>query len=68
MTSLRMIFGAKKISKKTFKESAKINTSVVYKDCMRGLSPILTQGVTIHPIGIKEDVEGEIEGFKQEML
>ena len=55
LATLRKICGVKKIPKSAFEKAKKIESSVYFKDGERGLSHMKVHGVSIHPIGIKED-------------
>ena len=67
---LRKIHGVKKIPKEIIEEAKKIQSSILLENSWRGLSHIIVQGVSIHAVGIKEDVVKEIPqwGYEQEML
>ena len=54
--ALRKIFGCKKISKKTFDKASKIPPTFSTEEFERGSSHCIIPGVSIHVIGIKEDV------------
>lgn len=60
MAVLRKLCGVKKIPKKAFEDAEKIPHSLTMKDSHRGLSGLVVHGVSIHPIGIREDDFGEM--------
>lgn len=66
--SLRKMFGAKKIPKKILEKAKKIPSSFSTNEFERGCSNCIIPGVALHVIGIKDDVMGEMAGYKQEML
>ncbi len=71
---LRKLCGVKKIPKSAFEEAKKIQPTIYFKDYERGLSTITVPGVSVHPIGIREDGRRELfdpaqnKTFEQEML
>lgn len=73
--TLRVILGAQKIPKKIFKEAKDIPPTLYFNESNRAMSNLqVIHGVSIHPIGIKKDVRGEITDplekitWQQEML
>jgi len=74
LLGLRKLLGVKQIPLKEFKKAAKVPPSITIKESWRGLSHLMTKGVSIHPIGIKTDrfdvIYDPIEkkSYKQEML
>lgn len=66
--ALRKIFGAKKIPKKILEEAKKIPSSFSTEQFERACANCLIPGVSIHVIGIKDDVMGDMAGYRQEML
>jgi len=66
----RKLLGAKAIPKKIWEAADKIEPSILIDSTWRGLSHCRVDGVAIHPIGIKEDVEytWKETGYRQEML
>ncbi len=65
---LRKLFFAKKIPKEAFKEAKKIPSSIVLIESNRALSHLgseIVPGIAIHPIGIKYDKRGIIDGTKE---
>jgi len=66
--ALRKMFGAKKIPAKIFKEAEKIPSTFTTDEFERGCYDCVIPGVARHIIGIKEDVDGEMKGYQQEML
>ncbi len=80
---LRKIFDAQPIPKDVYEAAKKCPTSYKLQGSKRGLSHLIIDGVSIHPIGIKEDDMGIMhtkvdpitnkeeyfaEGYEQEML
>lgn len=67
---IRLLFGAERITKKMLQDAMKIPSSLILTDSQRGLSHLLLEGVSIHPIGIKRDIRQRREdfGYEQEML
>ena len=71
---LRRTLGVKKIPKKVFHQAAGIPESILLTASERGLSHLRLAGVSIHLIGIKDDVMGDMEDkeyghhYWQEML
>jgi hypothetical protein len=81
MLALRKIFRCKKIPKEIYAEAKTIPHSVEIVGSKRGLSHLITPGVALHVIGIKEDDHRNVylriengkevpfpEGYYQEML
>jgi len=75
LATLRRMFGCKKIPLKYYKEAAKLPPSIVLNEYERGMSHLKNCGVTIHPIGIREDAVDvfshpveDPKGHLQEML
>jgi len=66
--AMRKIFGAKKIPKKILKKSLEILPTFSTTEFERGCSNCIIPGVSLHAIGIKEDVMGAYEDYTQEML
>lgn len=66
--ALRKIFNCKKIPKKIFKEAESIPGGILLENSWRGLSSGTVGSVAIHPIGIKEDIYGELGDYYQELL
>ena len=65
---LRKIFGCKKIPNKILKEAKEIPPTFSTEEFERGCSNCIIPGVSLHVIGIKEDVMGEMGDYTQEML
>ena len=57
---LRKLIGLKKIPKKMFEEAKKIPPSIVFDGSERGLSDLNGAKVSVHIIGIKKDVYGDM--------
>lgn len=71
---IRKILGLRKIPKKAFIESEKIEPSVMFDSLERGLSDLTGAKVSIHLIGYKKDKRGKMinpatgEGHFQELI
>jgi hypothetical protein len=67
---LRKILGVKKIPSKAYKKAAKIPPSLVIENHERALGDCKVNGVSVHIIGIKEDIDSNFKaaGYRQEML
>ena len=67
---LRKIFGAKKIPQSAHEAAKKLAPSILLNNRYRALGDCMIGGVSIHPIGIKEDERKGVKewGFHQEML
>lgn len=63
---LRKIFGAKKIPKKNLEEAKKINPNFSTEEFERGAASCIIPGISVHPIGIKEDSYGDIDGIRDQ--
>jgi len=66
--AMRKIFGAKKIPKKILDRAKEIPPTFSTAEFERGAANCCIPGVALHPIGIKEDVMGTMQGYWQEML
>lgn len=65
---LRMMFGCREIPKDVIEKSKKIPPTFSTLEYERGSANCVIPGVALHVIGIKDDVMGEIGGYKQEMV
>lgn len=73
LATIRKMLGCKKIPKEIIEKAKKIPPSISLKNSMRGLHHLMIPGVTIHFIGIKEDVRKDAifndkVQFHQEMI
>lgn len=66
--AMRKIFGAKKIPSKILKKAVNIPPTFTTEEFERGAANCIIPGVSLHAIGIKEDVMGTMNGYRQEML
>ncbi len=66
--SLRKIFGCKKIPKDILKKASETASTFSTEEFERGVSNCIIPGVSIHVIGIKEDVVRELGDYFQEAL
>jgi len=66
--TMRKVFGAKKIPKKILKKAEEIPPTFTTAEFERGGANCIIPGVSIHVIGIKNDVIGEMGQFTQELL
>ena len=57
---LRKIFGCKKISKEIIEKAKKIAPTITLSNSTRGLDHLMVPGVSIHFIGIKEDIRKDM--------
>lgn len=66
--AMRKIFGCKKIPKKILAKAQKMPDTFSTKEFERGCSNCIIKGVSLHVIGIKEDKEGIMGDYTQELL
>ena len=66
--TLRKIFGCKKIPTEILKKAKELPPSFYTAEFERGSSCCVIPGVAIHPIGIREDMIGELHGYYYELL
>ena len=66
--AMRKIFGAKKISNKIMKQAKNIPSTFSTAEFERGCSNCIIPGIGLHVIGIKEDRDGTMGDYSQEML
>ncbi len=72
--TLRRILGLMKVPKKAYKEAEEIPPSIMFDDLERGLSDLTAARISIHLIGYKKDIYGEMHDpikkktYLQEMI
>ena len=67
-TALRKIFGAKKIPEDILKKAKEIPATFTTDQFERGGNNCIVPGVSVHVIGIKEDINAQVGNYIQEML
>lgn len=65
---LRKIFNCRKIPKRILEQAEKIPPTFSTNEFERGCSNCIIPGVPIHVIGIKDDDEGVIDDYTQELI
>lgn len=70
LATLRRVFGASKISRKTWREAKEIKPSIILEGSKRALSGVNVPGVSLHVIGVKKDTHAHLKasGLVQEWL
>lgn len=68
LSLMRNFFNCKPIPKKDMEKAKKIKCSFLIQESERGLADFCVPGVAIHPIGIKHDEHGVLDGYYMELL